>query len=79
MTTEVKNVELKILQADKDKALTNGITYSSVGGTVYLSANDSSENWHEISEDEYNKIMEEIELEATPAEFRNIENTTENN
>ena len=42
------------------RALTNGKVYSSVGGKVYLGVNDSVENWHEITEEEYNTIMKDI-------------------
>lgn len=47
-------------QADDGKVLTNGEAYSSVGGEIYLGVNDSVENWHEITEEEYNIRMEEI-------------------
>lgn len=56
---EIIDIELKCIKADEGKVLTNGEAYSSVGGEVYLGKNDSVENWHEITEEEYNKIMEE--------------------
>lgn len=49
--------EMRELKADKDKVLTNGDAFSSVGGSVYLGKNDSQENWHEITKDEYENIL----------------------
>ncbi len=43
-----------ILKADEGKFLTNGETFAKV---VYLGKNDSADNWHEITEEEYNKII----------------------
>ena len=47
-----------ILKADEGKFLTNGDTYAKV---VYIGKNDSSLNWHEITEEEYNQILQEQE------------------
>ena len=58
MKMETKKVELRILSAAKGKVLTDGITYSSVGGQIYLGVSDNPENWHEITEEEYNTIKE---------------------
>ena len=55
--------EMQELQADEDMVLTNGKTYSSIGGIVYLGINDKVENWYEISENEYNDIMQQLEQE----------------
>ena len=49
----------KITASDK-MYLTNGKTFSK---EVYLGVNDSPENWQEISEEEYNKILEKHEIE----------------
>ena len=57
MNIETKIVELRILTASEGKVLTDGEAYSSVGGQVYLGVNDSPENWHEITEEEYNEIQ----------------------
>ena len=52
-------IEIKKLTASEGMVLTNGEAYSSVGGDVYLGINDSAENWHEITEEEYNAILDE--------------------
>lgn len=59
----INTIELKEIKADKGKVLTNGEAYSEVGGSVYLGANDSPENWHEITEEEYNQILKQQEAE----------------
>jgi hypothetical protein len=59
---ELINIELRCLKADEGKVLTNGEAYSSVGGEIYLGVNDSIENWHEITEEEYNQKKKELEL-----------------
>ena len=58
MRIQTKTVELRILTASKGMVLTDGEVYSSVGGQVYLGVNDSPDNWHEITEEEYNTIKE---------------------
>ena len=62
MEIQIKKVDLRIMKADNDKVLTNGETYSSVGGHVYLGTNDSPENWYEISKEAYEDILKEKEL-----------------
>lgn len=59
---ELINIELRCLKADEGKVLTNGEAYSSVGGEIYLGVNDSPDNWHEITEEEYKQKMKELEL-----------------
>lgn len=54
---EIKTFEMRELKADKGMVLTNGEAYSSVGGSVYLGVNDNADNWHEITEEEYNEIV----------------------
>ena len=44
-----------ILTASKGKMLTNGTAHARV---VVLGAADSPENWHEITMEEYNAIIE---------------------
>ena len=56
---EIKTFEMRELKADKDKVLTNGEAFSSIGGSVYLGKHDSPENWHEIAKEEYEKFLEE--------------------
>lgn len=46
------------LEASDGMILTNGESY---GKTVYLGKGDSPENWHEITETEYETIMEEAD------------------
>ena len=61
MELQTKTVELRIITANEGMVLTDGETYSSIGGQVYLGVNDKAENWHEITEEEYQKIIEEQE------------------
>ena len=61
MELETKMVELRILTASEGMVLTNGETYSSVAGQVYLGINDKVDNWYEITEEEYDKITSEAE------------------
>ena len=56
---KIETIELRKMTANQGMVLTNGETYSSVGGSVYLSKNDKPENWHEITEEEYNELQEE--------------------
>lgn len=51
-------IDFKFLIASKDKRLTNGKVCSSIGGKIYLGANDSVDNWYEITEEEYNEKFE---------------------
>lgn len=60
---EVSTIEIRKITASKGMVLTNGEAYSSVGGDVYLGKNDSVENWHEITEEEYNSLVSEQESE----------------
>lgn len=59
----INTIELRELKADAGMVLTNGSAYSDIGGSVFLGANDSPENWHEITEEEYNKILKQQEAE----------------
>lgn len=60
----INTIELRKIKADAGKVLTNGEAFSEVGGSVYLGINDKPENWHEITEEDYNKILEEQNLEV---------------
>ena len=59
----ISTIELTKITASEGMVLTNGESYSDVGGDVYLGKNDSVENWHEIPKEEYDKIMAEREAE----------------
>ena len=61
---ELITFEMRELKAAAGKVLTNGETFSSVGGSVYLGVNDNPENWHEITEEEYNAILSEENQEG---------------
>lgn len=52
MKLQTKTVELRILTASAGMVLTDGETYSSVGGEVYLGVNDNPDNWYEITEEQ---------------------------
>ncbi|MBO5210461.1 MAG: hypothetical protein J6B22_03760 [Clostridia bacterium] len=58
-------MELKVLTASEGMVLTNGEAY---GKAITLGKNDNPENWHEISEAEYEKmqtvIKEQFESEV---------------
>ena len=57
---KVSTIELKKITAAKGKVLTNGEAYSK---EIYLGVNDTVENWHEITEEEYANILAEEEKE----------------
>ena len=51
---EKTTIELTKVTAAEDMWLTNGETY---GREVYLGCNDSIDNWHEITDAEYEEIV----------------------
>lgn len=51
---KISTIELKKITASEGMVLTNGETYSK---EIYLGVNDSIENWHEITEAEYEEIL----------------------
>lgn len=53
-------INIRKLIASEGTILTNGSAY---GTEIYLGKNDSAENWHEISLDEYEQIKTQIESE----------------
>ena len=53
-----KNRPIQIV-ADKDKVLTNGEAYSSVGGYITLGVNDKPDNWYEITAEEAERLQNE--------------------
>ena len=52
-------MSLREKRASEGMVLTNGEVFSEVGGLIYLGCNDKPENWYEITEEEYNNILEE--------------------
>ena len=52
----IQTIELRKLTASTGYVLTNGEVY---GKEIYLGCNDSPDNWREITEAEYKKILEE--------------------
>ena len=59
-------MELKVLTASEGMVLTNGEAF---GKSITLGRNDSAENWHEITEEEYEKILAK-DLEEANFEFQ---------
>ena len=51
-------LQIPVLTPSAGMWLTNGETCSKC---VYLGVNDSADNWHEITEEEYNAIMAEVD------------------
>lgn len=62
---EMNIIEIKTLTATEGMVLTNGEAFSKVGGTVYLGKNDSADNWHEITEEEAERLQAESLPEAS--------------
>jgi hypothetical protein len=60
-TMRIETLEIQQIIADEGMILTNGEAYSSVGGRVSIGKNDSIDNWHEITEEEYQEILKEQE------------------
>ena len=58
---QTETINTIVLIADEDKVLTDGITY---GKTIYLAKNRSPEEFHEITEAEYEEIQKQNEAEA---------------
>lgn len=52
---EISTIELRKLKASEGMILTNGEAYLD---PVYLGVNDTADNWHEISMEEYASILE---------------------
>ena len=51
---KLETIEIRKLTATEGMVLTNGEVYSK---EIYLGCNDSADNWHEITEEEYNAIQ----------------------
>ncbi len=55
---KIETVTQTILRANEGHKLTNGTAF---GNSVVLGAGDRPENWHEITVEEYERIMAEQE------------------
>lgn len=49
--------ERTVLYADEGMVLTNGEVY---GKQIFLAETDTADNYHEITEEEYNKLVAEM-------------------
>lgn len=58
---KTETVSATVLRADEGKILTDGEIY---GKIIYLANNRSTEEFHEISEAEYEEIQKQNEAEA---------------
>ena len=58
---QTETINTIVLIADKGKILTHGEIY---GRTIYLAKNRSPEEFHEITEAEYEEIQKQNEAEA---------------
>jgi hypothetical protein len=54
----ITTIELRKLTASEGMMLTNGEIY---GKEIYLGVNDSPDNWHEVTVEEYETKMSEME------------------
>ena len=59
---KIETITQTVLRAGEGHMLTNGTAY---GETVALGKGDNPDNWHEITIEEYEKIMAETESEET--------------
>ena len=59
MKIETTTVELKAVIATEGMVATNGEIYSEVGGTIYIPSSVDENEFHEITAEEYNKILAE--------------------
>jgi hypothetical protein len=58
---EIKTIELRELRPSEGMCLTNGDVAKPPNEPIYLGVNDSQDNWHEITEEEYSEILDEQE------------------
>lgn len=54
-----KTITLREIAPSKGYVLTNGDVYADY--PIYLGINDSAENWHEITDAEYNDYLAKLE------------------
>jgi hypothetical protein len=67
----MKIIDKTTIEADEGMILTNGTAF---GIIVYLGNNDSIDNWHEITEEEAERLQNEetpTETEATEEDYIN--------
>jgi hypothetical protein len=67
----MKIIDKTTIEADEGMILTNGTAF---GFIVYLGTNDSIDNWHEITEEEAERMQNALaeapaETEATEADY----------
>ena len=58
---QTETINTTVLIADDGKILTDGVVY---GRTIYLAKNRSPEEFHEITEAEYEEIQKQSEAEV---------------
>lgn len=54
----LQTIELRKMTASEGMVLTNGEAY---GKEIYLGKNDVPENWHEITDAEYEEVLKQQE------------------
>lgn len=61
---EVQTVTVNVIKADEGKILTDGTVY---GRVIYLGANRTAEEFHEITESEYEEVQKQEEPDTEEA------------
>ena len=57
----IQTIELRKLTATEGYVLTNGKIYEK---EIYLGCNDTPDNWHEITDEEYAEVLKAKESEV---------------
>jgi hypothetical protein len=55
---KLETIELRKMTASSGMVLTNGKEFTEVSGSVYLGCYSQPDDWYEITEEEYEKILE---------------------